>query len=626
MRTARAWTLLVCLGLSVACTLSLGAQYIYIANTGDATVSKININTNQVVATYPTWFGPTGSPLPSRIAVDAGGNVFVLNRFLVSNHKPVLLKILPSGGTLTSTGPSPLPLVDAPPLGRLDPAEIAAPTADDRLAWAQEVGDVAGWGRALCFDLKGNLWVGMNNTNRYYRFDPNAPTPPTATPTAMVLTPGHTPYGCVVDSNGILYSASSGPAPTTGRNVARIDTKPQTPVFLGLLDHFTGGFGRNYGISQLNGCGVQSRIYFSNWLVSGKPYIELDPGTNTFKNPVATISPAAISYAVAVDLQGNIVSGMVDGRIIKYNQAGNVIWNTATLGTTVAMPDLHGLIIDENNNIWAIDRNNDQVVKYRSNGSYEATVKVGDQPYTYANASPPNCPCGAIREPRITCERDINGVGTYAWGFTFINQGPFGTPATAVEFTSTNSNVTLLTPPSPYPLMPPVGGGGQATINGTFSVNNGKPGDAVCFDIRLTGGSGPESWCCPGQRVCFTLPECPRCAKITAKVECAADGKRHVSLTVTNGGPSPVQSLQVFSTTPGVTVNPSTLQVTLPPNTPVTLPPLTITGGSAGQIIGITVNIHGPIDPNTGAYSWCCTATIEVRLPDCGIIVNPPNT
>lgn len=35
---------------------SVSAQYIYVANTGEDTVSKIDINTNAEVARYATWF------------------------------------------------------------------------------------------------------------------------------------------------------------------------------------------------------------------------------------------------------------------------------------------------------------------------------------------------------------------------------------------------------------------------------------------------------------------------------------------------------------------------------------------------------------------------------------------
>lgn len=595
----RAWSVLACLVLS----FSLHAQYIYIANTFDATVMKIDINTNTVVGTYRTWYGtapyaPGKTPTPSRIAVDSSGEVYVLNRFVNTPLNPYLLKILPSGGLPTSTNTTPLPLNDVDGSNDLNGPDLAQVTADRRLAWSQKVGDAGGWGRALCFDLGGNLWIGMNATQKYLKIHPSNP----SVVLAVVPTPAHTPYGCVVDSGGTLYSASSGPT------VARINTNSNT-LFPGPhLNH--GNLGQNYGISALNGCGSQSRIYFSNKNHSGKPYIALDTVTGTFTQPLATVTPPAISYAVAVDLDGNVISGLINGRIIKFDPAGNVIWDTNTLGTTQGMPDLHGLIIDSNNEIWAVDRNNNRVVKYRTNGTHEANVAVGLEPYTYANATPPNCPCGIIREPQVSCQSMTGGTGIYSWGFNVTNQSPFGT-ATTMEINSANP-VTVLTPTSPYQFTPPLGVGSQATVNGTFSVANAVPGDRVCFDIRLTGGRG--SWCCPAQQVCFTLPECLNCAKLTAKVQCGSDGKYYVYLTVTNTGQSPVQSVQVFSTTPGVTVNPSTVTVTLPVNTPVTLPPLAVTGATAGQTINVTVNTHGPL--KDGVYSWCCTATVAVRMPD----------
>jgi DNA-binding beta-propeller fold protein YncE len=98
--------------LTLCCPPRAAAQYIYIANTAEATVSKIDINTNTEVARYRTWFGPPGpptdqtygNPLPSRIAVDANEDVFVLNRFFTKgagSGLPVLVKILSAPGVNT---------------------------------------------------------------------------------------------------------------------------------------------------------------------------------------------------------------------------------------------------------------------------------------------------------------------------------------------------------------------------------------------------------------------------------------------------------------------------------------------------------------------------------------------
>jgi hypothetical protein len=132
----------------------------------------------------------------------------------------------------------------------------------------------------------------------------------------------------------------------------------------------------------------------------------------------------------------------------------------------------------------------------------------------------------------------------------------------------------------------------------------------VCLDIRLNAGEG---WCCPVERVCFALPECPTCAKLEAKFRCN-HGHRFLDLSVTNLGPTAAAGVQVFSTTPGVTVSPSMTMQNFPQNTAVTVP-LTLTGATPGQVINLTVNLHGPIDETTGVYSWCCMTTIKVTYP-----------
>src|SRR4051812_47212715 len=75
--------------------------YIYVANAGEDTVSKIDVTTNQEVARYATWFtsgvnhishlgNPWAGAAPSRIARDAAGNVYVLDRFFSTPNPPHL--------------------------------------------------------------------------------------------------------------------------------------------------------------------------------------------------------------------------------------------------------------------------------------------------------------------------------------------------------------------------------------------------------------------------------------------------------------------------------------------------------------------------------------------------------
>jgi hypothetical protein len=629
---------LMCLAVLAFFVSPVSAQFIYVANSGEATVSEIDINLNREVARFRTWTGNQSNqsmnlgsnvgPAPSRIAVDADGNVYVLNRMWANPIAlPVLFKILPSlpsGGTDTSHDGGDagtdiqllddnevLPLQVTITNGVVDPMGIQ----DDRVEWGIEVGDPltdkGGLGRALCFDLEGNLWVGLNTKARYHKLSPV-----TRKILATVATSGHTPYGCAVDSQGILWSASS------GNTLAEIDTRnPTKPAVI--RSH--SGKGTNYGISLRRGCGeVPRRVYLSD--LTGRTYIEFDPNQNLFSNPT---NPALLnqptSYAIAVDLDGNIISGYVNGRVVKSDPTGTVLWDTGILpaGPTVASNDLHGLIIDAHNDVWAVHREsfapNGRVVKYSGlTGAQLAIVQIGKEPYTYGNVLPPNCPCALIGETRIQCQGQNAGVATYSYGFTFTNQSPFPAPAAGVDLSSPNAtlNPTSVT-------FPPVPPNGQGTVSGTFTVASPQPGSTVCLDVRLHGSEGPGLWCCPSQQVCFHLPECRECAKVQGQFKCRPNGTRYLELTITNNGPTTAQSVQVFSTTPGVTITPLSPPTTFPVGTPI-VQQFSVAGAAPGQSIDLTVNLHGPTDPETGVFDWCCTSSLKIVYPrrPCYIIID----
>jgi hypothetical protein len=601
---------------------SASAQpYIYVANAGEDTVSKIDVTTNQEVARYATWFtsginhishpgNPWAGSAPSRIARDAAGNVYVLDRFFSTPnppHLPVLLKIAPTGGTstTTSTGSVALPITDTITNNQIDPGEAT----DVRIKWAQPIGtlgtDEGALGRALCIDPTGVLWVGMFNQKKYYRVDPN--TGQMLPPLAGISTSGHTPYGCQVDTKGRLWSVDENDFVVN--TLAEIDTATNQVTI-----HSVGTPKTTYSLSLFNGCGTEpSKVYLSDRSASTKTYRSYDPQTLSFSSASIPTNAQFPSVSIGVDLNGNIVSGQhpTTGRVIKTTPSGGVVWDTNTLPAGPAVPaqDLHGIIIDEHNDVWAVHLRENRVVKYSGvDGHWIATVPVGDSPYTYGNPPPPACPCAEIHENPIHCEGQSGGTTTYSWSFTFTNHSPFSTPATSIDISS--SQVTNLTP-THVQFTNPVPPNGQATVSGTFTVANPMPGMQVCLDIRLNAGDG---WCCPLEHVCFVLPDCPGCAKLNGVFKCQ-HGHPVLQLSVTNLGPGTAQSVQVFSNTPGVTVTPQMTMQTFPQNTPVSIP-LTVTGATGGQTISLTVNLHGPTDPHTGVSAWCCTATVTVTYPE----------
>lgn len=637
---AAAVALLLLGTMAVSSQPAFAQQFIYVANAGEDTLSKIDINLNAEVARYRTWFGPAGQAghishpanpwagaAPSRIAVDSAGNVYVLDRFFYNGfnpppnppfpatplpppHLPVLLKITPTGGVPgvdTSNSPVALPMKDTDGDDHIDTSEIQ----DKRIAWAVEVGDPGtatavgdrgGLGRALCVDPAGNLWVGVYHTMKYYKVD--SVTGATLG-TAVSTGPNHRPYSCIVDAKGKLWSVDE------SHSLAEFDTTANQPVA-----KFHTHSGSNYSVSLQNACGADTRIYLPDHELGGT-FIAYDPSQDLFGYGGSSNVVKFNSIAIGVDSQGNVISAeWLTGRVVKYNPSTNtVVWDTAvspagpTVKGTIAATDLRGLIIDAHDDVWAVHLKGNKLAKYSGFDGHlipGTPVAVGDSPYSYSNVPPPACPCARIGDSQLTC--GSAGIGTYSFMFSFTNQSPFLAPATGITLSSTQATTVT---PSSFPFSNPVPPGGQATVSGTFTVANPKPGDQVCLDIRLNAGEG---WCCPLQQVCFQLPECHDCAKLQAKFKCDKNGASYLELTVTNSGPATAQSVQVISTTPGVTVSPLTTVLTFPQGVPVQVP-IHVSGATLGQIVNLAVNLHGPTNPRTGVYDWCCSSTVSIKVP-----------
>jgi hypothetical protein len=367
-----------------------GFPNLWIANAGEDTVSKIDANTGKEVARYRTWFGPSGQPgyenhwdnpwagaAPSRTAVDGSGNVYSLNRHF-DGRPAVLIKILTTGGIDrngnsvidtstdsnndgTISGSEILPMGDSNNNGIIDPGEIQ----DERVAWAVRVGPNNGLGRSCSIDPDGNIWVGLYNNAQYYKVSGA-----NGVILAGPINVGHNPYGSLVDGNGILWGAS------LGNSLLKLDTHP--PYSSSLYYHD----GANYGIAIGNG-----KVYLANYGLGS--FTQFDPATSTFSYPAAG---SVTSYGIGVDGAGNIfVSDDVGGSgfsgASKFRPDGSVIWSTpAQAGATGG--DQRGAIVDSNGDVWIINRPDHRISKYRgSDGAPLGVFPVGNQPYTYSDAS-----------------------------------------------------------------------------------------------------------------------------------------------------------------------------------------------------------------------------------------------
>lgn len=374
----------------------------WIANAGEDTVSKFDTNLNKEIARYRTWFGPAGQaghfnhlgsaysgPAPSRTAVDINGNAYVLNRHFSqgTSSAGVVLKILAEGfidrngnGILDTSADSNndgiidtsemQPMADTNGNGIIDDDEIQ----DERIAWAKRVPDgiaaplrpTGSLGRAMCIGTDGNLWVGLFNDRTYYKVNSadgsTIAGPVSTTPNAGEPNAGSwTPYGCLIDASGTLWSASLGSVLGKITNT-QSNTGPYTVSSFGGMS--------NYGIALGNG-----KVYL------GSGNRQFDPTTNSH---IAIPNMTIGTLGIVVDGGGNIIAGTTTVR--KVASDGTLLWQAPLqAGGSSSV----GIQVDANNDVLQIGFTSaGRIQKYRgSDGAPLGVFPVGNMPYTYSDAT-----------------------------------------------------------------------------------------------------------------------------------------------------------------------------------------------------------------------------------------------
>ncbi len=194
--------------------------FIWVPNSNEGTISKVDTSTGKELGRYRTAPSNT-TPNPSRTTVDLQGNCWVGNRQTATAVKVGLLESgqcvdRNTNGTIETSR-------DLNNDGNIQGTEL--------LAWGQDEcvltevvliagqernyipGSFAGsyandyWNpgpRGIAIDASGNVWVGTYGTKKYYYI--NGATGQIMR-TIDVSSANHTPYGAVIDRNGILWSS-----------------------------------------------------------------------------------------------------------------------------------------------------------------------------------------------------------------------------------------------------------------------------------------------------------------------------------------------------------------------------------------------------------------------------------
>jgi streptogramin lyase len=392
--------------------------YLWIANTGENTVSKIDVDTGKEVARYAAvrdatalglvpvpmgGFGGTGSAsncgnCPSRTAIDFHGDAFVANRAFSQQGSVTKFANDAADCVDRNTDGVIQTSIDANGDGMIDPNDPAEFFAEDDecILWTVTVGGVGGVPRALAIDAggpdgeNGNLWVGLFNSKKVVKLSGNtgAPVLDAGQPVEVALDDGSVsmnPYGAAIDSAQHVWLTS-----LDGAYLARVDSLAHALVAIYTVPANGSKGSHGYGIAV----DVKQRVWLAGYTAQNvKTYL---PATDEWKvGPDVGVN----TRGIAVDAAGDVWFAQQSGKVGRVGGDDVVANGTAAQVTTYVVPDLAlpepqginttiGVGIDRNGACWVVSRN-DGIAKGAATRIRAAddvqSFPTGRNPYTYSD-------------------------------------------------------------------------------------------------------------------------------------------------------------------------------------------------------------------------------------------------
>jgi len=325
-------------------TVASVLPFIWIANSGENTVSKIDTVTGCELGRYLT--GP-GNEDPSRTTVDINGDLWVGNRS--SNTATKFLLNPPAGATSQPDN------VDC----TINPASV--------LPWGTDVAmalriNVDSGPRALAVDALNNVWIGgafAGSCDMGY-YDGTTGAPGKTIPSLQYC------YGALIDSNGTLWISNNG-----ANSLTRIDD----PTGAHVITVIPSGDGWVYGMS----IDQQGYIYTSGY--SNNRLRQLDPETNEWIYTVL-IPGGSHGRGVAVGLDGDVwVAQSGTNKVTRHRAVDGFLKATITVGN---MPT--GVATAADGKIWVTNHNSNSVTRIDPTINLEDFTRTGHtSPYNYSD-------------------------------------------------------------------------------------------------------------------------------------------------------------------------------------------------------------------------------------------------
>ncbi len=357
--------------------------FLYVANSDEGTVSKIDTETGQEVARYlSALFSPdarnrgtadASGNEPSRTAVDFNGDVWVANR--ASGKQGTVTKIAHrdcpdlNGNSEKDTSH------DANGDGHIDlsdPAEFLG-EADECILFTVNVGGVGGIPRAVALDAggieggPGRAWVGCYGEDKFYQLDAED---------GHVLAEvgvGLHPYGAAIDSWGVLWATQQ----ATGKIVS-VDTNNHTAGEVIQIADCSG----SYGIAV----DLKGRVWVGGYKLEGA--CSYDPATGS--SLLVSTPGLGVGRGIAADAEGYVWlahSWLPDG-----TKLGRVTRFKAEDGSELRSYDFPagsqetiGVGVDFDGFIWGVNRDSDNTCRVDPDSGAVDCYPVGNGPYTYSD-------------------------------------------------------------------------------------------------------------------------------------------------------------------------------------------------------------------------------------------------
>jgi YVTN family beta-propeller protein len=313
-------------------------DYIWIANSADDTVTKINTKTRLVEGTFPVGDNP------SRTAVERDGSVWVANR---------------------------------------DSHNVTKLNADGTFAFNVDL-NVNCAPRGVAIDRNGNAWIGcyaLRGTMGLSDGDVYKVSPSGTIFTGYPYATGVPIYGLAIDSRGYLWSSrlSDAYAGTAARTVLKIDTN-KNPGEFGFFKAFS--FNDNfqsYGIVV----GQNDHVWYAGWNDSGIKELIYDENTDSVTVITHPFTGGGAGRGIATDSEGNIWCAFsTTDRVGKFDSSGNQLGDYPSKGSAPI-----GIGVDSEDQVWVINNasSSGQAVELNQDGVERGRQNTGTAPYSYSD-------------------------------------------------------------------------------------------------------------------------------------------------------------------------------------------------------------------------------------------------